>query len=99
MLLSTAPSRPVSGSGSQPGQYTGALIRLASFCQAPGSLHAGFGAGGAALATFAESPPQPVSTTESPTSRHNARSPLTGAMVARRIANRARGSDVERPVA
>src|SRR5512141_2765362 len=82
MLLSTAPSLPVSGSGSQPGQYTGTPTRFASFCHAAGSGHVAFALAGAASA-FLASLPQPVSTPESAASRHNTSSPLIPGMVAR----------------
>src|SRR5690242_1582167 len=82
MLLSTAPSLPLSGSGSQPGQYTGMPTRFASFCHATGSGHVALAGAGAASA-FRASLPQPEATTERPRSRHNASSPLTRAIVAR----------------
>src|SRR3954468_17994694 len=82
MLLSTAPSLPVSGSGSPPGQWTGTPTPFASFCHAAGFGQCGFATFGAASA-FVASLPQPVRTPESATSRHNASSPLSGAIVAR----------------
>src|SRR5581483_9792159 len=81
MLLSAEPSLPVSGSGSQPGQYTGALIRFARRCQASRSGQDGF-AGFVAASAFFASLPQPDTTVENARSRQIANSPLTGAMVA-----------------
>src|SRR5580765_2129464 len=86
MLLSTSPSLPVKGSGSQPGQYTGAPTRFASFCHAAGLGHAGFASFCAAAAGFA-SLPQPETTTERPRSRHNVTSTRTAAIVARELLN------------
>src|SRR5689334_8415339 len=84
MLFHSPPIWPTSGSGSQPGQYTGALIRSARRCQPAGCAQVAFAgfAAGAASAFFAS--PQPdASSAHNPRSREIVRSPLTGAMVAR----------------
>src|SRR5438270_13254214 len=58
MLLSRLPITPVSGSGSQAGQYTGAWIRLATPCQPAGAAAEQRGAAaGLAAEAF---PPQPA---------------------------------------
>src|SRR5262245_12360224 len=85
MLFQRPPIWPTSGSGSQPGQYTAASMRSASFCQPAGwAQTAGFAAAGAATGFFAL-PPQPETTsTAAPSSAAAAGSDLIV-----RIVNRA----------